>query len=423
MQLTCPYCYLSTKVLQNMNLARLGGQIPKTVGKKNRNGHPFRFSTGEPYMKLNLRGRVFDTTKDIPVINSTYFAQLILSLSFELDVNGEFFIDKNSHCFNRILEYMSTGELLTEGLNSYDKDCLYANLKYFMIPHKPRLDYSQISVIENLELEVFLQLKDGRLCGAAAWDPVIVVYNLDTNRIDMSLEGHTNAVNAVIQLEDGRLCSCSYDRTIKVWNIKSGQCELSIEEHTNDVNCVIQLLDGRLCTGSYDRTLKVWCKDSGACDLSVDTGECVRCVAQLRDGRVSTGDDAGDIKVWNLNTRLCEITLNEPGYSITAMVIIDESRICSCFGDSTIKVWNIDTGACERTLVGHQMCVNHIVLLLDGRVCSASDDGALKIWNTDTGVCDLSSHVCDDGLYRVLQLHDGRLLSSDYNEEVFIIGA
>jgi WD40 repeat protein len=337
-------------------------------------------------MKLNLRGRVFDTTKDMLLNNSTYFSLLLSSPSFELDLNGEFFIDRNSHCFNRILEYMSTGELSTEGLNSYDKDCLYDNLKYFMIPHKPRLDYSQISVIENLELEVLLQLKDGRLCGTAGYYRDIVVYNMDTNRIDSTLERHDYTNNAVIQLDDGRICSCSDDDTIKVWNIKSGQCELCIEEHTNDVNCVIQLLDGRLCSGSDDETLKVWSKDSGACELSVDTKECVKCIAQLRDGRVCTGDNYSDIKVWNLNTRLCEMTLNEPGYSITVMVAIDESRICSCSGDMTVKVWNIDTGACERTLVGHQMCVNHIVLLLDGRVCSASDDGILKIWNTGIGV-------------------------------------
>jgi WD40 repeat protein len=162
---------------------------------------------------------VFDTTKDMLLSNSTYFSLLLSSPSFELDANGEFFIDRNSHCFNRILEYMSTGELSTEGLTSYDKDCLYDNLKHFMIPHKPRLDYSQISRIENLILEVFLQLKDDRLCGIAGYDYHIVVYNLDTNRIDMTLKGHTQHISAIIQLEDGRLCSCSYDYTIKVWSL------------------------------------------------------------------------------------------------------------------------------------------------------------------------------------------------------------
>jgi BTB/POZ domain len=96
-------------------------------------------------IKLNLRGQVFDTTKDILVKDSTYFSMLFSSTWLELDGNGEFFIDRNSHCFDRIVDYMSTGVLSTEGLNSYDKDCLYDNLIYLMIPHESGLNYSRSS--------------------------------------------------------------------------------------------------------------------------------------------------------------------------------------------------------------------------------------------------------------------------------------
>jgi WD40 repeat protein len=296
-------------------------------------------------IKLNLRGQVFDTTKDILVKNSTYLSLLLSSPSFELDVNGEFFIDRNSHCFDRILEYMSTGKLSTEGLNSYDKDCLYDNLKYFVVLHTREWDFSKVSPIENLHLYMFLQVEDGRLCGSNNYD--IVIYNMDTNKMDMILEGRTDTVIEVIQLKDGRICSCSRDESVKVWNIESGQCEMTLFGHNGCVNCVLLLLDGRLCSGS---------------------------------------------------------------------------KICSCSNDKTIKVWNSDTGACERTMVGHTKYVNCIISLLDGRICSVSDDGTLKIWNTDTGVCDLSSHVAKYALYRVLQLHDGRLLACDKNA-VYIIGA
>jgi hypothetical protein len=60
---------------------------------------------------------------------------------------------------------MSTGVLSTEGLNRYDEDCVYDNLKYFMIPYKSRWNYSKVLTIENLKLRVYLQLRDGRLCG------------------------------------------------------------------------------------------------------------------------------------------------------------------------------------------------------------------------------------------------------------------
>jgi BTB/POZ domain len=77
-------------------------------------------------MKLNLRGQVLDTTK-FTLLNgdSTYFTILLSLVEWELDDNGEFFIDRCGVGFDRILEYMSTGVLSTEGLNRYDEDCAY----------------------------------------------------------------------------------------------------------------------------------------------------------------------------------------------------------------------------------------------------------------------------------------------------------
>jgi BTB/POZ domain len=105
----------------------------------------------ESMMKLNLRGQVFDTTK-YTLLNgdSAYFLNLLSSTTFDLDGNGEYFLDRCGNGFDRVLDYMSTGVLSTEGLNKYDKDSVYDNLVYFKIPHKPKWDYSKGSQIENL---------------------------------------------------------------------------------------------------------------------------------------------------------------------------------------------------------------------------------------------------------------------------------
>jgi WD40 repeat protein len=381
-----------------------------------------RRDNAESMMKLNLRGQVFDTTK-YTLLNgdSTYFSVLLSSTALELDVNGEFFIDRCGNGFARVLEYMSTGELSTEGLNRYDEDCAYANLKYFKIPHKSKWDYSKVSKIENLNLRVYLQLLDGRICGTTS-DYSICIYNMDTNVIEKSMKGHTYDISGIIQLKDGRLCSCSYDNTIKLWDIESGVCNLTINGHTSWVHCVIQLIDGRLCSGSTDWTIKIWDKYSGTCRLIINAGHPITFIVQLRDGRTCGGDDRGNIIVWNIATGVCEMTLSGHTRFINAIVVIDELRICSCSIDKTIKLWNIRRGVCESTLEGHTRSIYGMVLLLDGRLCSASDDGNAKIWSMETGVCNLTIDVSSNGLYRVVELHDGRLVASDGSRFVFIIG-
>jgi WD40 repeat protein len=375
----------------------------------------------ESMMKLNLRGQVFDTTKHT-LLNedSTYFTILLSSAAWELDGNGEFFIDRCGNGFDRILDYMSTGVLSTEGLNRYDEDCVYANLKYFKIPHKSNRDYSKVSLIEKLNLRVYLQLRDGRLCGSTS-DYSICIYNMDANIIETNMKGHTNFIRGIIQLEDGRLCSCSDDKSIKLWSIESGQCELDILGHISDVYCVILLIDGRLCSGSCGGSIKIWNKDNGVCELTVDAGDFIFRIAQLRDGRISGVND-GKVKIWSITTEVCELSLSGHTSTILAIVVIDEQRICSCSRDSTIKLWNVSTGACERTFEGHTDDVMDMILLLDGRICSVSRDGNLKIWTIETGVCDLSVHVSKTTLNRVIQLNDGRLVVSNTARLVYIIG-
>ena len=38
----------------------------------------------------------------------------------------------------------------------------------------------------------------------------------------------------------------------------TGVCERTLEGHSDDVNCLAQLSDGRVVSGSCDSTLKVW---------------------------------------------------------------------------------------------------------------------------------------------------------------------
>ena len=38
-------------------------------------------------------------------------------------------------------------------------------------------------------------------------------------------------LHSVVQLADGRLCSCSADKTIKLWSAVTGQCEDTFTDH------------------------------------------------------------------------------------------------------------------------------------------------------------------------------------------------
>jgi WD40 repeat protein len=64
-----------------------------------------------------------------------------------------------------------------------------------------------------------------------------------------------------------------------------------------------------------------------------------------------------------------------------------------------------------------------MVLLLDKRICSVCHDGSVKIWNVDTEICELTVQVSSNPLYKVILLHDDRLVVSNYfDKTLFSLG-
>jgi WD40 repeat protein len=385
-------------------------------------------------IKLELRGKIFTVDRDrLMNVPGTYFYGMLSSGAWQPNIHGIYVIDQPNEGFEKILECLSTGKVDCDGLSDYEIECVYGNLDYFLVPFTRVWNYSKVAHREDIKLSVHLQLKDGRLCGNRE-DHTICLFNMDTDTVETTMEGHTDDIHCIIRLQDERVCSCSCDNTIKLWSIESGQCDLTLVGHDDFVHCLIQLLDGRLCSGSYDKTIKIWRTDTGVCEVSMNDGtdnediyeeiNSVACIAQLRNAYLCIGDYRGDIIIWNLSTEMSEITLSGHDSYITATVIIDEERICSCSTDKKIKIWKIPSGVCDITLNGHTSRINHMVLLVDRRLCSISYDSSVKIWNLDTGVCDLSTAVGSVSQRKVMQLNDGRLLVSKvYKFEVYFIGA
>jgi WD40 repeat protein len=383
---------------------------------------------------LSLRGKIFTVAKDrlIKVVG-TYFYGMLLSGVWQPNSDGVYIIDRPSEGFDRILDCLETGKLDCHGLTDYEIDCVYGNLDYFIIPFTRVWDYSIAHKIQTLNLVVHLQLSDQRLCGSAK-ENSICIYNMDTQIIEATMKGHRNGLTSIIQLEDGRICSSSNDHTMKLWSLESGECEITDDRHTYPVECLIQLTDGRVCGGSYG-SIKIGNKDNLVNEMIIRTLEYgVYSLVQLRNGSLCSGFFGGHIKVWNIATGVCEMTLNGHTGRVTAIVVIDELRICSCSHDETIKVWITSSGLCDRTLeeptmINTSRWKTHqhldMILLQDGRLFTLIHDGSAKIWNNDTGTCELSIKVSDDKyskLSKVIQLHDGRIVVSECNRLVYIMG-
>ena len=121
-----------------------------------------------------------------------------------------------------------------------------------------------------------------------------------------SLEGHeTGSTRWRCWRTAAARCPALDDGTLKLWDLESGQLLRTIEGHTERVNAVAVLPDGRRAlSGSRDRTLKLWDLESGCC-LATFTGDAaITSVAAAGDHLFVAGAANGALHI----LRLADVT-------------------------------------------------------------------------------------------------------------------
>ena len=77
---------------------------------------------------------------------------------------------------------------------------------------------------------------DGKRAVSASLDQTLKVWDLETGRALLTLEGHTAGVDGVAVTPDGKCAvSASVDKTLKVWDLDSGRALRTLEVHSDSV--------------------------------------------------------------------------------------------------------------------------------------------------------------------------------------------
>ena len=271
--------------------------------------------------------------------------------------------------------------------------------------------------------------RDGKRAVSASDGYTLTVWDLESGRAPLSLEGHSDSVRGVAVTADGkRAVSASYDRTLKVWDLESGRGLRSLVGHSGIVWGVAVTRDGtRAVSASSDETLKVWDLESGRELRSLEGhSEPVNAVAVTRDGKraVSASDDR-TLKAWDLESgRELGSLKGHSGAVWGVAVTADGKRAASASSDNTLKVWDLESGRELRSLEGHSDAVGGVAMTEDGKqAVSASRDNTLKVWDLESGreLLSLKGHsnwvsgvaVTEDGKRVVSASNDGTLKEWD----------
>ena len=143
---------------------------------------------------------------------------------------------------------------------------------------------------------------DGQTLASASRDKTIKLWDVQTGKLQRTLEGHGADVYGVVFSPRGDLlASCSGDRTIRLWDAKTFDVVRVMEGHEDDVRWVEFSPDQKmLASASVDKTVRLWDVETGALKVTLRGHTArVKSVAYLPDrsaaGERGERQDSADV--------------------------------------------------------------------------------------------------------------------------------
>ena len=226
-----------------------------------------------------------------------------------------------------------------------------------------------------------------------------------------TITDHTDYVNSLLRLKDGRVASCSDDKTIRIYNPSNDyHCDQVLQRHSTFISSICELIDGTIVSCSNDKSIMI-----GDYTINNAHNDRINKVITLPNNRIATCSDDQTIKIWKSNKPYSDTPIKVlEGHSdeVTSLLYIKERDIMiSGSGDGTLLLWNISNYQCDKTIKGVYCCWTNALYQIDNDRVIVGYKTAFFIVNIDKYVVEKT--IIDESLGYVncfLKLRDNNTI-------------
>ena len=183
-------------------------------------------------------------------------------------------------------------------------------------------------------------LRNGNLVSGDC-DGEIRIYEIEGNKHKLihTLREQYYVVNKVIELEDGRLCSCSWDETIIIWN-QNYQPIITLTGHTDSIMSIIEIYY-YIISCTRNSTI-IWNKYTYECITVIQHLYCCEnnSLSKLGENRVILGG-RNELFVLDILLFQCKCYYDYNLGNVQSILVLGEDQILLGNGEGKIRCYDL----------------------------------------------------------------------------------
>lgn len=234
---------------------------------------------------------------------------------------------------------------------------------------------------------------DGKELLSGSADSTVKIWNMDNGELIKTLTNHKNSVYGLAYNSKGnKFATASYDGVARIWDDKTKEKIVTFKEHMLGIDDILLTADGRVITCSQDRTIKIWDSKTGQIYQDNQVQKTVKIKTKSLslnpNGRefLSSSTD-GYIKIWDVITgKEIKSKKLDTGTISSAVYSHDGSLIGIAGADKSVRILQSDTLNEIYEMRGHNWNINAVAFSPDDKyIISGSTDKKIIIWDVKTG--------------------------------------
>ena len=287
-----------------------------------------------------------------------------------------------------------------------------------------KINFELNSVLNNHTkfVECLTILKDGRMASGSS-DNLIIIYQKNTFKPDLTIKEHTSGVTCLTTLSSGILASCSQDHTIKLFNINKNNYILlqTLFNHNDSVKSIIELENKQIVSCSFDKSLIVFFEENNEYKMDYKIsieGECYS-VIQTKNNQICYSDEINGTCFFDITERKLIKTLND--IRDTKFFMLNEN-IMLIGGWNKISVIDINQYNLIRVIKGLDSFIARFCKLNE-TIITGEKSGTLKQWKLEGDNLILISKkekAHNNYITSLLNLGDGYIASGSWDYQIKI---